>query len=58
MNLALLTLGAVIGASLIILTANALQTYSNKRWLKMHQKQREAERKAMGIVEDRTHLGL
>lgn len=58
MNLIYIALGAVIGVTLVILAANALQTLENKRWLRMHQKRMEERRKAMGIVEDRTHLGM
>lgn len=58
MNLLHIALGAVIGVILVILAANALQTLQNKRWLRMHQKRMEERRKAMGIIEDRRHLGL
>lgn len=58
MILALIALSAAAGALATIICAYLWQWYDNVQWLKRHQAKMEARRRAMGIIEDRRHLGL
>ena len=58
MSLTFLALCFVGGILATIAAASLLQAWDNRRWLRRHQEAARRERRAMGVVEDKKHLGL